>query len=119
MATEPRAISLADPTRAVSGSVPLLKIENLTVCFEKGSGRLLPVIDGVNLELRANEAIGVVGESGSGKTMLCRSIIGTLARRGARVTSGTIWFEGRDLAAAPESVWRKVRGRQIGYVPQS
>jgi oligopeptide/dipeptide ABC transporter ATP-binding protein len=51
--------------------------------------------------------------------MLCRSLVGTLGRRGARVTSGRILFGQRDLAGAPESVWRQVRGREIGYVPQS
>jgi oligopeptide/dipeptide ABC transporter ATP-binding protein len=111
--------SQAEPTRAPVGSVSLLTVENLKVAFDKGGRRLLPVIDAVNLELGANQAMGVVGESGSGKTMLCRSIVGTLARRGARVTAGRILFEGRDLAEAPESVWRTVRGKKIGYVPQS
>jgi len=111
--------SQAESTRARGRSVSLLTIEDLKVAFDKGGGRLLPVIDGVSLELGANEAVGVVGESGSGKTMLCRSIVGTLARRGARVTSGRILLEGRDLADAPESVWRTVRGKKIGYVPQS
>src|SRR5262252_8514733 len=102
-----------------SAGAALLMIENLTVAVEGGGGRRLPVVHGVSLDLGANEAVGVVGESGSGKTMLCRSIVGTLARRGARVAAGRIIFEGRDLAGAPERVWRSVRGKKIGYVPQS
>jgi oligopeptide/dipeptide ABC transporter ATP-binding protein len=102
----------------VSATPDLLRVEELRVAFRKG-GRLLPVIDAANLSLRANEAVGIVGESGSGKTMLCRSLIGTLGRRGAEVTGGRILFEDADLAGAPERVWRRVRGRQIGYVPQS
>jgi peptide/nickel transport system ATP-binding protein len=97
----------------------LLAVEDLRVSFAKGGGHLLPVIDAANLTLARNEAIGIVGESGSGKTMLCRSLIGTLRRRGATITSGRILFEGRDLAPAPEGVWRQIRGREIGYVPQS
>ena len=97
----------------------LLRVEDLRVAFRKGGGRLLPVVDTANLVLQPNEAVGIVGESGSGKTMLCRSLIGTLARRGAEVIGGRILFEGTDLARAPEHVWRQVRGRQIGYVPQS
>ena len=97
----------------------LLKVEDLKVSFVKGGGRLLPVIDAANLSLRCDQAVGVVGESGSGKTMLCRSLIGTLRRRGAIITSGKVLFNGRDLAGAPESVWARIRGREIGYVPQS
>lgn len=96
----------------------LLQIRDLRVAFVKEYG-LLPVIDTANLTLGRNEAVGVVGESGSGKTMLCRTLLGTLDRRGARVLSGQILFDGRDLANAPESVWQKVRGKEIGYVPQS
>ncbi|MCC7165280.1 MAG: ABC transporter ATP-binding protein [Anaerolineae bacterium] len=97
---------------------PLLQIRDLKVGFAKSHG-ILPVINTANLTLGRREAIGVVGESGSGKTMLCRSVLGTLDRHGARVLGGQIMFEAHDLANAPESVWSKVRGKQIGYVPQS
>ncbi len=101
-----------------SGSSELLRVEELQVAFRKSHG-LLPVIDSASLTLRRDQAIGIVGESGSGKTMLCRSLIGTLPRHNAVVTGGKIWFDGRDLAKADERVWAKVRGREIGYVPQS
>jgi oligopeptide/dipeptide ABC transporter ATP-binding protein len=97
---------------------PLLIVENLQVGFRHDHG-VLPVIDAANLSLRRDEALGIVGESGSGKTMLCRSLIGTLTRHGAIVIAGQIHFNGRELAGAPESMWRQVRGREIGYVPQS
>src|SRR3712207_9366568 len=51
--------------------------------------------------------------------MLCRALIGTLARHGAVVVGGRIEFEGLDLARASERQWRSVRGRRVGYVPQS
>ncbi len=101
-----------------SNTEALLRVEDLQVAFRKRQG-LLPVINTANLTLQRDEAIGVVGESGSGKTMLCRSLIGTLPRHGAIVTGGKIWFDGRELANAKEQVWEKVRGREIGYVPQS
>ena len=98
---------------------PLLQIEDLSVAFRKSGGRLLPVVDKVNLTIGTDRAYGVVGESGSGKTMLCRTLIGTLRRHGAVITSGRILLGGLDLARADERAWRKVRGRVIGYVPQS
>jgi oligopeptide/dipeptide ABC transporter ATP-binding protein len=103
----------------VDADEALLRVEELRIAFRRGDGRLAPVVDTANLTLGRHEAIGVVGESGSGKTMLCRALIGTLARRGAEVIGGRIQFEGRDLAGAPEATWRRVRGREIGYVPQS
>ncbi len=111
-------------TRPHNGEAPgspgsLLSIEGLKVCFRKPGGRLLPVIDAACLTVGRNQSVGIVGESGSGKTMLCRAMIGTLGWHAAMVTGGSIHFGGYDLANAPESVWRRVRGREIGYVPQS
>ena len=77
------------------------------------------MIDAANLSLDRRQAVGIVGESGSGKTMLCRALIGTLPRHGAGIVSGTVRFDGQELAGAPERVWRGIRGREIGYIPQS
>src|SRR5438105_9107752 len=104
---------------AASGKSLLLKVEDLRISFRRSRGQLLPVVDSANLSLNRNEAVGIVGESGSGKTMLCRALIGTLARHGAVITSGKLLFAGDDLANAPEGVWRRIRGREIGYIPQS
>ncbi|NCZ74979.1 MAG: ABC transporter ATP-binding protein, partial [Betaproteobacteria bacterium] len=65
------------------------------------------------------QTLGLVGESGSGKTMVCRAIIGTLERRGAKVLEGEVLFDGHDLAKINEAQWKKLRGKSIGYVPQS
>jgi oligopeptide/dipeptide ABC transporter ATP-binding protein len=97
----------------------LLAVDGLKVSFRKSNGELLPVIDAASLQVRANESVGLVGESGSGKTMLCRALLGTLGRHGAVVTAGRIMSGGKNLVGAPEAVWRRVRGREIGYVPQS
>lgn len=97
----------------------LLVIRDLKVSFRKGRRHLLPVIDTANLRLRPNESVGIVGESGSGKSMLCRALIGTLARHHAVVVGGSIKYQGEELAQASEKTWRRIRGREISYVPQS
>ncbi|TAK34617.1 MAG: ABC transporter ATP-binding protein [Chloroflexota bacterium] len=103
---------------ATSDAKMFLNVKDLKIGV-RTSGVMLPVVDAANLSVDRNAATGIVGESGSGKTMLCRALIGTLSRRGAVLISGSMLFEGRELAGAPESVWKRIRGREIGYVPQS
>ena len=98
---------------------PLLDIRDLRIGVARGSGAPLVVVDNACLKLRRGEMLGLIGESGSGKTMLCRGLIGTLRRRGAVVMAGNILLDGLDLAQADERTWRSVRGRRVGYVPQS
>lgn len=79
-------------------------------------GRLVPAVDGVSFSLAPGEALAVVGESGCGKTLAARALVG-LSPEGSRVT-GSIRIAGRELGGAPESAWRRVRGREIGLVFQ-
>ena len=99
--------------------LPLLSVNKLSVSFRVGSGLNLPVIDTADFDLEAQGSLGLVGESGSGKTMLCRALIGTLARHGAVINGGSVSFAGKPITNLGESEWRKLRGHQIGYVPQS
>ena len=97
----------------------LLEVADLKIGIARGRGDPLVVVDSASFRLRRGEILGLIGESGSGKTMLCRSLIGTLRRRGAAVLGGSIRFADIDLATIDERAWRTVRGRRVGYVPQS
>ena len=101
------------------GTRTLLDISELKIGVTRGAGPPLVVVENASLTLQRGEMLGLIGESGSGKTMLCRGLIGTLRRRGALVMAGSILFDGLDLAQADERIWRSVRGRRVGYVPQS
>ncbi|MGH9893884.1 MAG: ATP-binding cassette domain-containing protein, partial [bacterium] len=74
-------------------------------------------MDGVSLDLRPGETLGVVGESGSGKTVTSLSILRLVPPPG-RIVSGEILFDGRNLAALSEAELRDIRGRQISMVFQ-
>jgi oligopeptide/dipeptide ABC transporter ATP-binding protein len=100
-------------------TAPLLDIRDLRIGIRRGRRPPLVIVDKADLRLGRGEIHGLVGESGSGKTMVCRSLIGTLSRRGASVLSGSIRLGDLDLATADEATWRTVRGRRIGYVTQS
>lgn len=69
-----------------------------------GGREKLRAVDGVGLDIRRGECLGVVGESGSGKTTLGRLLV-----RLDEPTSGEIRFEGTDLAHASERRLRPVR----------
>ena len=97
----------------------LLDIQDLTIGIPRGRAAPLLIVENASLHLRPGEMLGLIGESGSGKTMLCRSLIGTLRRRGAAILSGRVTLSGTDVTHASESDWRAVRGRRVGYVPQS
>jgi peptide/nickel transport system ATP-binding protein len=96
----------------------LLEIDNLTVTFATDAGRA-QVLDQVTFNMRPGEIVGLVGESGSGKTTLARAILGVLPTNAARIDSGTIRFDGEDLLAAdPDDLASRVRGRVITFIPQ-
>ena len=97
----------------------LLQVADLQIGIPHPRRETLVIVNKASFDVGYGEMVGIVGESGSGKTMVCRSMIGTLERRGAKVLAGQVLFEDQDLAHASEATWKKLRGKAIGYVPQS
>jgi len=92
--------------------VNLLEVEDLKVHFPvqvDWRGRTtasVRAVDGVSLSLRKGEIVGLVGESGCGKSTLGRAIV-----RLEKPTSGSVRFEGRDLATLQGDDLRRARRR--------
>ena len=76
------------------------------------------VLHNVSLDVHAGEIVGLVGESGCGKSSLAMLLLG-YRHPAARVRSGEILFDGRDLLAQSEAELTAVRGNRIGFVPQN
>jgi peptide/nickel transport system ATP-binding protein/oligopeptide transport system ATP-binding protein len=94
----------------------LLKIEDLKTYFFTVVGTV-KAIDGVNLEIREGESVGLVGESGSGKSTLAFSILKIVPPPG-KIVGGKILFKGSDLVKKGEDEMRKIRGKEIAMVFQ-
>src|SRR5580658_7598770 len=76
------------------------------------------VLRDVSLEVGEGEIVGLVGRSGEGKSTIAMSILGLLSLKGGSCR-GNIRFRGRDLLKLTSSEIRRVRGKEIGLVPQS
>jgi oligopeptide/dipeptide ABC transporter ATP-binding protein len=105
-----------------TGSDTIIDIRDLAVHFALRGGSLarlfgsdtgtVKAVDGINLQLRRGEVVGLVGESGSGKSTLGRALLGL-----APATAGSIVFEDQDLAQLSRRRLRSLR-RHIQMVFQ-
>lgn len=94
----------------------LLRVENLSVDFQSERGHIYAVRS-LNFTLRAGEVLAVLGESGSGKSVTSRALMGLVPSPPGRVT-GSIVFEGHEIAGADERHLENVRGKGIAMVFQ-
>jgi len=96
---------------------PLLRIRGLRTHFFTESG-VAKAVDGVDLEVRPGEVLGLVGESGSGKSVTALSILRLIPDPPGRIVGGEILFRGRDLLKLPWEEIRNVRGKDISMIFQ-
>ena len=87
----------------------LITIDDLKVHYRTGGGlftasKLVKAVDGVSLDIRRGETLGLVGESGCGKSTLGRAIL-----RLTEPTSGKVIYDGKDLSHLPKSAMREQR----------
>ena len=94
----------------------LLHVDNLTTIFET-SRRTITAVNDVSFQVNAGETFALVGESGSGKSVTALSVI-RLLPEAAKLTSGTVNFDGTDLLALPERNMRDIRGSGISMIFQ-
>ena len=90
-------------------AAPLVEVKALKVSFPVGQGflrkkKLLWAVDGVDLQIRPGETLGVVGESGSGKSTLARAVLNLLP-----AAAGAVTLLGRDLTHAKKAQMREAR----------
>ncbi len=96
---------------------PALKVSDLSIWFETGSGRR-QVVDRVSFSINAGQATGLVGESGCGKTITALAILGLLPAPGVYVRSACIEINGKDISTLNAAQRRHVLGRNIVMIFQ-
>lgn len=99
----------------------VLDIRDLVVRYRTVSGDVTAV-DGVDLQVKRGEILGVAGQSGCGKSTMATTVLGLLRAPGY-VAGGAATFSRRgedpvDLLGANEVVLRRLRWRNVAYLPQ-
>ncbi len=87
----------------------LISLQDLQVHYRIGGGlfnatKIVKAVDGVSLDIKKGETLGLVGESGCGKSTLGSSIL-----RLTEPTGGKVLYNGKDLAHLPKAAMREQR----------
>tara|TARA_B100000767_G_scaffold218279_1_gene206131 strand:- start:964 stop:2610 length:1647 start_codon:yes stop_codon:yes gene_type:complete len=95
----------------------LLKIRDLKI-EGRSDETWSSIVNGIDLDLKKGEVLGLIGESGAGKSTVGLAAMG-FTRDGCRISSGSVEFDGVDLVTASAAVKRGMLGKRIAYVAQS
>ncbi|THF62114.1 ABC transporter ATP-binding protein [Pseudothauera rhizosphaerae] len=101
----------ADGRRDGAEEKPLLELRQVVKRFDTGAGTV-HALEGVSLSIRRGETLGLVGESGCGKSTVARLVMDLYPP-----TSGTVHFDGKDIAKAGRDA-RKARHARLQMVFQ-
>ena len=99
-----------------SEAEPLVETVEIKTHFKTPRG-IARAVDGVTIQIRRGQSLGVVGESGSGKTVLSRSIMGLLPRNGV-IREGSVRYQGLEIGNRTPKEMRSVWGREMAMIFQ-
>lgn len=94
----------------IGDEVPVIVADDLHMCYRGEDGKPRPALNGVSVEVRHGETIGVAGKSGGGKSSWLRVLL-----RLAHPTLGRVRLGGVPI----DNLSREAIGRLVGYVGQS
>lgn len=93
----------------------VLSVRNLQVEFRTPDGTVRAV-RGIDFDLMRGEILGIVGETGSGKSVACKAVLRLLPPSSRQ--SGTVMYDGVDLAAVRKRDMIRYRGKAISMIFQ-
>ncbi len=94
----------------------ILEVDKLNLGFDCENGFRQALWD-VSFSLESGSIHALVGESGCGKSISAMSILGLLPKK-ARVLSGIITFDGKNLLELSNKDFQHIRGKRIALIPQ-
>ncbi len=94
----------------------ILDVRNLNLGFQLENDFRQALFD-VSFSLKEGKMLALVGESGCGKTMSAMSIL-RLIPKTAKITSGEIIFDGKNILNSTEKEMQNIRGKKIALIPQ-
>ena len=95
----------------------IIEIRDLVIEYRTDEA-VIHAVNGINLNVKRGETLGLVGETGAGKTTIARAIMRILQTPPAKFCGGEILFDGEDIMAKSEKEMRKIRGNKIAMIFQ-
>ena len=96
---------------------PFLQVKDLSVVYTS-EGKVIHAVNDISFSLERGKTLALIGETGAGKTTVARSILRILPDRAAKITSGSVCFDGQELLSLSEREMGKIRGNRISMVFQ-
>ncbi|WP_258360003.1 ABC transporter ATP-binding protein [Moorella sulfitireducens] len=95
----------------------LLHLNDLRVHFKTFAGEV-QAVRGVTFSVQKGQVVAIVGESGCGKSVTAHTIMKLIPTPPGKIISGSIFFDGEDLAPKTNEEMAKIRGKEIGMIFQ-
>jgi len=94
-----------------------LSVRDLVVNYTS-DGSIIHAVNNVSFDLYRGKTLGLVGETGAGKTTIAKAMMRILPDISARIVSGQVLLEGKNLFELDEEQMRQIRGERISMVFQ-
>jgi peptide/nickel transport system ATP-binding protein len=107
---------VSEPSKGDLHTEPVIRVEDLSVHYRVVEGEARSV-DHVSLTAYAHEILGIVGESGCGKSTLVEGLL-RLVKPPGHIPNGRVVVHGTNLLALADEQLRRLRWRDISYIPQ-
>lgn len=124
LSIDPPADPSTDPSAGSATTRPadppaggnLLEVGGLRVGYGHRAA-VRPVVKDISFSLTGGKCLAIVGESGSGKSVTARTLVGLTGGR-SHVTADRLEFNGRNVLGLSDRQWRRLRGKEIGFILQ-
>jgi oligopeptide/dipeptide ABC transporter ATP-binding protein len=94
----------------------VLSIINLSISIKQG-GIENKIIKNISIDVPKGETVALLGETGSGKSLVVYSVLDLLPKV-AKISGGSINFNGSNLITMPKKMLRSIKGQEIGIIFQ-